>query len=603
MRGITDWLTAEATTEMASDLHLGGGGVVLNLGGFALGHVAGAASTAAGQNGWQTAFGMQRTGPRLSTGATVTLASRNFRDLASLEGSPTPRHQIATSIGFSLGAYGSLGLAYVDICRDQRPEPERFVLPSESAWPGERPGPGALAIFQPVQRAQVLTASYSLQLDRYALFATGFHDFADRDSSGFLLSLTIPLGVRSSASVSGGAGQGRATGQAQLAQSTTEVGQWGYRTSISGAKPSSGFAEAQYRSPWGLVTAGVDQMERETTYRATARGALALAGGGVFASNSIGDSFAVVETEDTAGVRVTNDNRPVGRTDSSGRILVPDLLSFQANRIAVEPADLPFDADVPATTREVRPQYRSGVIVRFPLRPRHGALVRLVDELGQPLPLGSTGMLEATRAASPVGHDGDLCPGPFSHRQPSPGAEARWKQLHGGVRLWCRSRHHPAHRPPVMYRGASMKLLLLGVALAAVACHGARAAQCGVSATTLRFGVYQAVSPAPTDTTGSVQITCQGSVDAFGIAISTGLSGSYAQRQMLGLGGLLAYQMYLDSARATVWGDGTRGTSIATGALPHGGGSVRYTVYGRIPASQRMRPGVYLDLIIVTVSW
>ena len=47
------------------------------------------------------------------------------------------------------------------------------------------------------------------------------------------------------------------------------------------------------------------------------------------------------------------------------------------------------------------------MVLRFPVKISHGALLRLVDEAGVPLPVGSTARLRATGAMVPVGYDGD----------------------------------------------------------------------------------------------------------------------------------------------------------------------------------------------------
>src|SRR6202040_1441907 len=57
--------------------------------------------------------------------------------------------------------------------------------------------------------------------------------------------------------------------------------------------------------------------------------------------------------------------------------------------------------------RDVRPQDRSGVVVRFPVKMSNGALLRLVDDAGLPLPIGSAATLTATGVAVPVGYGGE----------------------------------------------------------------------------------------------------------------------------------------------------------------------------------------------------
>jgi outer membrane usher protein len=266
------------------------------------------------------------------------------------------------------------------------------------------PGP---TFFQPFQRSQILSASYSTQLWGASLYATAFNDFANRGSQGLLLGLTIPLGARSSASASASSDSGIRSGQVQIMQDATTVGDWGYRVAGAADHPSHEFAEISYKSPWAMVIPGADRFGSYTTMQAEARGALSFTDGGLFASNSINDSFAVVDTDGVEGIRVFQENREVGRTDSAGQVLVPDLRSFEINRLSIDPTDAPVDVTVPFASREVRPQDRSGVIVRFPLKTSRGALLRLTDEAGKPIPVGSTAMLRATGVASPVGYAGE----------------------------------------------------------------------------------------------------------------------------------------------------------------------------------------------------
>jgi outer membrane usher protein len=89
-------------------------------------------------------------------------------------------------------------------------------------------------------------------------------------------------------------------------------------------------------------------------------------------------------------------------------LLVPGLRAFDVNYLALDPTDIPPDTTLNAVTREVRPQDRSGVVVRFPVKVSRGALLRLVDVAGAPLPVGSTATLQATGAAFPVGYDGEV---------------------------------------------------------------------------------------------------------------------------------------------------------------------------------------------------
>jgi outer membrane usher protein len=130
------------------------------------------------------------------------------------------------------------------------------------------------------------------------------------------------------------------------------------------------------------------------------------AGGGFFAAPQINDSFAVVHTGGVPDVPVTYENRLVGTTDSNGELLVPSLISYQNNELAVDPWRLPADIEVGQTTKLVRPAGGSGMVVNFDVRAVKAALLTLKDKNGQSIPLGSVATLTGD-AGVPVGYDGE----------------------------------------------------------------------------------------------------------------------------------------------------------------------------------------------------
>jgi len=88
-----------------------------------------------------------------------------------------------------------------------------------------------------------------------------------------------------------------------------------------------------------------------------------LTGGGLFVSPRIDDAFAVVDTG-VPGVGVSLENRPVGKTDSSGLLMVPGLRAYETNRLTIDPDDLPPGADVATLARDTAPRNRHRARVR-----------------------------------------------------------------------------------------------------------------------------------------------------------------------------------------------------------------------------------------------
>jgi spore coat protein U-like protein len=127
---------------------------------------------------------------------------------------------------------------------------------------------------------------------------------------------------------------------------------------------------------------------------------------------------------------------------------------------------------------------------------------------------------------------------------------------------------------------------------------------CSFSSTVgVAFGSYNVFSSAALDSAGGFTYTCQnvGVSDTILIELSRGSASSFFPRQMLGTGGTLGYNLYLDAARMSVWGDTTGGTSAYGPTTPPSGSPVTVQVYGRVPALQNVAVGGYSDTIVVTI--
>ena len=384
-RGLTQKFTFEAAAEGTPGAYMGGAGGAVVVGKLGMVNFDLAGSGGSGQMGDLFSLGAQRIGTIFSLGGSAILSNRNYRDVASMNGDGIPRRQLSAFTSLSLRRFGTGGLAYAGLDEDASPTP-------------------VLALGAQPEHSRVVTANYSVQFHRVSFYAAEFRDLDSSGSSGMQVGMTIPLGRRSSASLSGSS---TGSGQVQVQQSVVRIGDWGYQAYLSEGGSSHEFAEAQYKSPVGLFTAGVDQAGGQTTVRLESQAAVSLVDKGLFPSNTIYDSFAIVDTGPIDHVHVYQENRDVGTTNKAGRLLVPDMRSFDVNHLGIEPADVPPDATLNTDKQVVRPQDRSGVVVRFPIQFSHAALLKLVDAAGLPLPLGSTATLRANGAVFPVGYDGD----------------------------------------------------------------------------------------------------------------------------------------------------------------------------------------------------
>jgi outer membrane usher protein len=384
-RGLTRKLTVEGSFEETPGAATGGAGGVFQIGHLGVVNFAAAASSGAGTTSEQYSVGAQRIGRVFSVGASAIIAGRNFRDVAAMNGAAVPRRQLNGNASLFLKRFGSIGGVYAELDQDNSPHP----VPAGSTT---------------AQHSKVFTANYSRQLHRISIYANEFKYFGSTGSNnGFQAGIIIPFGKRSSASASGSSDK---SGEVQVQKSAPQVGDWGYAAYVAAGNSTHEFAQMQYKSHVGLFTAGVDESAGQTTVRLESQGALSFIDKRLFPSNYIYDSFAIVDTHPVARVRVYQENRPVGITNRSGRLLVPDMRSYDLNHIAIEPTDIPPDATLSDDKRTLRPRDLSGVVIKFPIKFNHAALLKLVDEAGASLPVGSTATLRASGAIVPVGFDG-----------------------------------------------------------------------------------------------------------------------------------------------------------------------------------------------------
>ncbi|MEO6928900.1 MAG: spore coat protein U domain-containing protein [Casimicrobiaceae bacterium] len=124
--------------------------------------------------------------------------------------------------------------------------------------------------------------------------------------------------------------------------------------------------------------------------------------------------------------------------------------------------------------------------------------------------------------------------------------------------------------------------------------------QCNVTPTTLDFGTVGLLI-ANTPGTSTIGVQCS-SGSAYNVGLDAGLGGggNINARQMALGANRIAYQLYSNTTRTTVWGN-TVGTNTVAGT---GNGNVQnLTVYGSVPAQTTPSAGVYTDTVVVTVTY
>lgn len=390
-RGVSSRLTLEASAEWTAGLLNAGVRGDLALGGLALvtGEARYSRDTASGRAGALFHLGVESTGSQLSGRIGATLPTAGYRDVASKLGDPLPPRLYVAQIGFDLGSFNRLQLS---ASRQETVPDPRFPA-------AERRTDAINAVFR-MRLNRAVDGFTSTSYRRGAASGTGFSVFAG---------LSIQLGNGRSSQMTASKGTNAPfAGAATMRQHEIEGQPFGYAIERTFGQGGRAAGSLSYRADFARIEGEVERVRGAFAARANARGTLILAGGGLFARNRTGGTYALVRTGSVAAVPIMRENRPAGVTGRKGLLLVENIPAQVAIGFDVDAEKLPLDAlarDV--KKRVVIPRGAVGLVALDVIRfvPRQ---VRVTDASGRPLAAGLLARAVPSRDASIVGFDGIL---------------------------------------------------------------------------------------------------------------------------------------------------------------------------------------------------
>jgi len=397
--GITDDLSLGARLEAAADLVSGGPLVTLRLpvGEMEL-SVAGSRHET--QNGWAGSLAYNYASRWFNAGWALRIFSDHYVTTTLKAPEDRPILEATALLGFPITTRSTVTLQYAHT--DFR-----------DAGPQER-----------------LSASLSVRLtNRASLFVTASHarQPQQKPDTSVFTGLTYFLGDRTTATASNEVGRHQNISAIEAQRSLPLGTGYGYRVravraeqdlpQVDGRSGGStvdyqGLADLQYQSQYGFYEAAYERVNGRNTSALTAAVGLVAIGGGVHLTRPVQDSYALVSVPGVPGVRTALNNQEVGRTDSRGRLLVPNLLPYYGNRLSITDQDIPIDYSIAVTNRLVAPPVKAGAVVTFPARRIQAFVGTLVVESGGRTITPAYGQLTVTAEGqtfeSPIGRDGEF---------------------------------------------------------------------------------------------------------------------------------------------------------------------------------------------------
>jgi outer membrane usher protein len=269
--------------------------------------------------------------------------TRNYSTLSLTPFEDKPRLETNTGVGFNLGRFGSLSAFYSVT--------DRFIETDSNTK----------------------TLFYSKGLSSgLSFFASASRTETEDVIETASVNLSFLLGRGSSGSLNRRIQEDQASETLSFQKSAPTGPGFGYRFRANreedqGETVKDGDASIQYNGPYGIYSTRYRRSGELDSYDLNASGAISFIDGSLHLSRPIADSFALVKVGKLKGVKVSSNNQYVGKTRLGGKLLVPDLISYNNNSLSIEDKDIPINYEIGEIEKYVSTPLRAGGVVSFDL--------------------------------------------------------------------------------------------------------------------------------------------------------------------------------------------------------------------------------------------
>lgn len=248
----------------------------------------------------------------------------------------------------------------------------------------------------------------------YSLTAGRTRNWDGSMSNQFMISTSIPLGRAPQSpllSTSVARSGSDTTLQTNLSGSLGDENQYSYNAyGTYGGGGSNGASSAGvsgvYRAPYAQLSASASSGSGTSQVSAGVSGSIVAHPGGVTLSQTVGDTFGVVEAPGAQGARVLS---AAGvRVNGQGYAVVPYLTPYGMNTIDIDPKGTSNDVEFQSTSEQAVPRLGSVVMLKYKMVSGRAALIRAPQADGQALPFGADVVDEKGRAVGVVAQDSQI---------------------------------------------------------------------------------------------------------------------------------------------------------------------------------------------------
>ena len=233
----------------------------------------------------------------------------------------------------------------------------------------------------------------------------------DRQDDRLTVSLSMPLGAGNtapSAQVSVTSGNLIPTSsQASVYGTLGEHQEYGYGVSASnGPQGTTSGLNGSYTADKATLRASLGQGSTYTQYSLSASGGLVAHRGGLTASQTLGDTVAIVEAPGAEGASL----RYLHRVNINDRnfAVIPYLEPYALNAIEIDSNNLGFDTSFKNSTEKVVPRAGTVSYVKFETEKSYFLVMQLDADKGSRLPFGASVTDASGQVVGAIGQGGKL---------------------------------------------------------------------------------------------------------------------------------------------------------------------------------------------------
>jgi outer membrane usher protein len=219
------------------------------------------------------------------------------------------------------------------------------------------------------------SVSYSQSITRNtSMFATVSTSHIQDTTYGFFIGLNFTSANNIHGAVQYNNTGGVNTETVQIQKDTPRGAGVGYQATLvrSDAGASTSYTanpSFTYNAPYGVYSlgAGIQDASGSTSESVNigVAGAFVYAGGFYGFARPVNDSFAIVLVGNVPNVTVQTDGLESGKTGSSGTMVVPELVSYNNNKITLDTKNMPMDYSISEVNAAIAPSLWSGSCVAF----------------------------------------------------------------------------------------------------------------------------------------------------------------------------------------------------------------------------------------------